>query len=66
MPMLDAYIPGGALTPEAERKLRGAYTDPPLRHGGVDPANQAARTLAWVFVHRHDMHVAGAPGLRNA
>ena len=65
MPMLDAYIPG-ALTPEAERKLLGTCTDLLPRHGGVDPANQAARALAWVFVHRHDMYVAGAPGLRNA
>ena len=28
MPMLDAYIPGGALTPEAERKLRGRLHRP--------------------------------------
>jgi phenylpyruvate tautomerase PptA (4-oxalocrotonate tautomerase family) len=61
MPMLDAYIPGGALTPKAERKLLGTCTDLLLRHEGVDPANQAARALAWVFVHRHDMYVAGAP-----
>ncbi len=65
MPMLDAYIPGGALTPEAERKLLGTCTDLLPRHGGVDPANQAARALAWVFVHRHDMYAAGGPTRRR-
>jgi len=52
MPMLDAYIPEGALSPEAEDKLLARLTDLLLQHEGVDPANQAARALAWVFVHR--------------
>jgi phenylpyruvate tautomerase PptA (4-oxalocrotonate tautomerase family) len=61
MPMLDAYIPDGALTPEAERTLLATCTDPLLEHEGVDPNNDRARSLAWVFVHRHEMYVAGAP-----
>jgi phenylpyruvate tautomerase PptA (4-oxalocrotonate tautomerase family) len=61
MPMCDAYIPDGALTKEAERKLLSTITDLLLQHEGVDPTNEAARALAWVFVHRHDMYVAGAP-----
>jgi phenylpyruvate tautomerase PptA (4-oxalocrotonate tautomerase family) len=61
MPMLDAYIPDGALMPEAEQELLGACTDLLLRHEGVRPGNQAARALAWVFVHRHQTYVAGVP-----
>ncbi len=61
MPMLDAYIPEGALTPEAERKLLGTCTDLLLKHEGADPTNEKFRSLAWVFVHRHEMYVAGAP-----
>jgi phenylpyruvate tautomerase PptA (4-oxalocrotonate tautomerase family) len=61
MPMLDAYIPYGALTPKAAHSLLATCTDLLLKHEGVDPANPAARALAWVFVHRHEMYVAGAP-----
>jgi phenylpyruvate tautomerase PptA (4-oxalocrotonate tautomerase family) len=62
MPMLDAYIPEGALTPEAEQALAAKLTDLLLEHEGADPANQAARDLAWVFVHRPEtVYVAGAP-----
>jgi len=61
MPMLDAYIPEGALTPEAERKLLGTCTDLLLEHEGARPTNERARALAWVFVHRHETYVAGAP-----
>ena len=61
MPMLDAYIPEGALTADAERKLLRVCTDLLLTHEGVDPGNEAARALAWVFVHRHETYVAGIP-----
>jgi phenylpyruvate tautomerase PptA (4-oxalocrotonate tautomerase family) len=61
MPMLDAYIPEGALAPEAERKLLATCTDLLLKHEGADPTNEKFRSLAWVFVHRHDAYVAGAP-----
>ena len=61
MPMCDAYTPKGALSAAAERELLSKVTDLLLQHEGVDPSNQAARALAWVFVHRHDMYVAGAP-----
>jgi phenylpyruvate tautomerase PptA (4-oxalocrotonate tautomerase family) len=61
MPMCDAYIPKGALPEAAERKLLSKVTDLLLQHEGVDPNNQAARALAWVFVHRHEMYVGGAP-----
>jgi phenylpyruvate tautomerase PptA (4-oxalocrotonate tautomerase family) len=61
MPMLDAYIPAGALTPEAGRRLLGTRTDLLIEHDGADPNNEKFRSLAWVFVHRHEMYVAGAP-----
>src|SRR5262245_11884344 len=60
MPMLDAYIPNGALSPDAERGLVAKITDLLLEHEGVDPSNKRARTLAWVFVNRTEVYVAGA------
>jgi phenylpyruvate tautomerase PptA (4-oxalocrotonate tautomerase family) len=61
MPMCDAYIPEGALSPSAERALLGRITDLLLEHEGVHPTNERARALAWVFVHRHEMYVGGEP-----
>ena len=61
MPVLDAYIPEGALSPSAERELLATVTDLLLEHQGVDPRNERARPLAWVFVHRPQVYVAGAP-----
>ena len=61
MPMCDVYIPRDALAPGAERELLSKITDLLLEHEGVDPRNERARALAWVFVHRHEMYVAGRP-----
>jgi phenylpyruvate tautomerase PptA (4-oxalocrotonate tautomerase family) len=62
MPMLDAYIPQGALAADAERALLAKLTDMLLEHEGADPANEAVRDLAWVFVHRPEtVYVAGTP-----
>jgi phenylpyruvate tautomerase PptA (4-oxalocrotonate tautomerase family) len=61
MPMLDAYIPEGALEPEAERKLLKKCTDLLIEHEGADPSSDAVQSIAWVFVHRHEMYVAGEP-----
>lgn len=61
MPMLDAYIPAGALTPRAEASLLSDLTDLLLVHEGADPSNEFARSIAWVFLHRPaEVHVAGA------
>jgi hypothetical protein len=57
MPILDAYIPEGALSPGAERELLAKITDLLLEHEGVDPRNERARPLAWVFVHRPQVYV---------
>ena len=52
MPMLDAYIPEGALSPGPEHELLATITDLLLEHEGVDPSNERARQLAWVFAQR--------------
>ena len=60
--MLDAYIPAGALTAEAEQQLMSRLTDLLLEHEGADPRDPVARSLAWVFLHRPAaVYVAGEP-----
>ena len=62
MPMLDAYIPQGALTPAAEEQLLAKLTDLLIAGEGADPTNPQVRSIAWLFVHRpHAVFVAGAP-----
>lgn len=60
MPMLDAHIPEGALAPAAEVALIAKLTDLLLEHEGADPRNPIVRSIAWVFVHRPAVFVAGA------
>jgi len=60
MPMIDACIPEGALTPEAEAKLFEELTNILIRLEGLDPANERARAASWIFVHRPRVYVAGA------
>jgi phenylpyruvate tautomerase PptA (4-oxalocrotonate tautomerase family) len=61
MPMLDAYIPDGALQPEAEERLLCQLTDILIINEGADPSNAQVRSIAWLFVHRpHSVFVAGA------
>ena len=52
MPMLDAFIPDGALVADAEQELLSELTDILLRNEGADPADPVARSIAWVWVHR--------------
>ncbi|NYI04852.1 Tautomerase enzyme [Allostreptomyces psammosilenae] len=52
MPMLDVYIPDGALEPEAEAALVNRITEILIRHEGFDPADPVTRAVSWVFVHR--------------
>jgi phenylpyruvate tautomerase PptA (4-oxalocrotonate tautomerase family) len=62
MPMLDAFIPEGALDSAAENELLSKLTDILLRKEGADPSNPAQRSIAWVFVHRPaSVFVAGEP-----
>ena len=60
MPMLDATIPSGALSPAAEERLLAQLTDLLLIHEGAPVDNPRARSLAWVFVqHPTAVYVAG-------
>jgi phenylpyruvate tautomerase PptA (4-oxalocrotonate tautomerase family) len=59
MPMLDAFIPEGALAAEAEDQLLSDLTDILLRHEGADPSDPAARSIAWVYLHRPASLVVG-------
>src|ERR1700756_643706 len=60
MPRLDAYIPEGALSDEAENDLLSKLTDILLRNEGADPTNLVARSIAYVWLHRPaKMFVAG-------
>jgi phenylpyruvate tautomerase PptA (4-oxalocrotonate tautomerase family) len=60
MPMLDAYIPAGALSPTAEEKLLAELTDLLIVNEGADPTNPQVRSIAWLFVHRPEaVYVAG-------
>ena len=60
MPMLDVYIPTGALDPDAEIALIDELTSILLRAEGADPSNAFARQISWVFLHRPEVFVAGA------
>jgi len=65
MPMLDVYIPDGALDRHAEEHLIARLTDLLLAEEGVDPSNQRGRALAWVFLHRPaEVWVGGKPSTR--
>jgi phenylpyruvate tautomerase PptA (4-oxalocrotonate tautomerase family) len=59
MPMLDAFIPEGALAAEAEDQLLSDLTDILLRHEGADPSDPAARSIAWVYLRRPASLVVG-------
>jgi phenylpyruvate tautomerase PptA (4-oxalocrotonate tautomerase family) len=62
MPMLDAYIPAGALSSDAEEKLLADLTDILIVNEGADPTNEQVRSIAWLFVHRPEaVYVAGSP-----
>jgi phenylpyruvate tautomerase PptA (4-oxalocrotonate tautomerase family) len=52
MPMLDAIIPEGALSDEAEKKLCSQLTDILLRTEGADPKDPTARSIAVLTLHR--------------
>jgi phenylpyruvate tautomerase PptA (4-oxalocrotonate tautomerase family) len=52
MPMLDLFVPDGALAEDREKELVSKLTDILLRWEGADPANAFARSIAWTWVHR--------------
>ncbi len=52
MPMIDVYIPAGALASHAEAQLMIELTGTLIRHEGLDPDNPRVRDVTWIFVHR--------------
>ena len=75
MPCCDAYIPTGALEPEAERKLVARVTEILVEHemrrildlmtepAAIDSMRKRAQSIAWTFVHRTETYVNGVqPG----
>jgi phenylpyruvate tautomerase PptA (4-oxalocrotonate tautomerase family) len=62
MPMLDAYIPDGALDADSEQRLMARLTDVLLEHEGADPSDPNARSIGWVFLNRPaQVYVGGEP-----
>jgi phenylpyruvate tautomerase PptA (4-oxalocrotonate tautomerase family) len=62
MPMLDAYIPTGALAPDAEHRLLAKLTDILIEWEGADPTNPRTRAASWVFLHHPEaVYVGGEP-----
>jgi phenylpyruvate tautomerase PptA (4-oxalocrotonate tautomerase family) len=72
MPMCDVYIPKDALPADTERELLSRVTDLLVEHElrrvtdlvenpeGVDASRTRARSVAWLFLHRPEVYVAGA------
>lgn len=61
MPMLDVYIPDGALQPVAEAALLNRITEILVRHEGFDPADPVTRSVSWLWLHRPaGVYVGGA------
>jgi hypothetical protein len=52
MPLLDAYIPEGAVSANAERELLARITDLLLEHEGVDPSSAPAKSPRYRFICR--------------
>ena len=62
MPMIDTFIPDGALAPEAEARLMRELTEILIRHEGLDPQDERVRNVTWIFVHRPaSVYRAGVP-----
>jgi phenylpyruvate tautomerase PptA (4-oxalocrotonate tautomerase family) len=71
MPMCDAFIPTEALEPDAEHALVRRVTDLLVEHelrritdllddpAAVKASRDRARAIAWTFVHRTEVYVAG-------
>ncbi|MET8331676.1 hypothetical protein [Streptomyces sp. NPDC005181] len=62
MPMLDVYIPEGALEAEAEAALLNRITEILIGYEGFDPADPGTRAISWAFLHRPAaLYVGGDP-----
>ena len=65
MPLLDAYIPAGALTPAAEAQLLSTLTDLLITHEGADPVGSTPEQWSERFRNEVDRwaKVAKSAGL---
>jgi phenylpyruvate tautomerase PptA (4-oxalocrotonate tautomerase family) len=61
MPMIDAYIPAGALAADAEHKLIDQMTEILIRAEGFDPSSPVVRGVTVVYLHRPVVFVGGDP-----
>jgi phenylpyruvate tautomerase PptA (4-oxalocrotonate tautomerase family) len=62
VPMIDLYVPEGALTPEAEEKLVERLTGILVRAEGFEETNEAMRSATVTWLHRAPRQfVAGKP-----
>lgn len=61
MPMIDAYIPEGALEAKAEARLFEELTEILIKHEGMDPADERVRNVTWIFLHRPKVYRGGVP-----
>jgi phenylpyruvate tautomerase PptA (4-oxalocrotonate tautomerase family) len=72
MPMCDAYIPAGALPADAEREMLFRVSEILIHHEmrrtvdlveglDVNASTEAARSIGWISVLRHEPYVASAP-----
>jgi phenylpyruvate tautomerase PptA (4-oxalocrotonate tautomerase family) len=59
VPMIDAFIPAGALKPEAEERLMKEITDTLIRLEGLDPSSERVQAVSVIFLHRPTIFVAG-------
>jgi len=58
MPMIDLYIPEGALAPMNEDRLVGELVDILIRAEGFDPTDEKIRGVTWTFLHRPKVYRA--------
>jgi phenylpyruvate tautomerase PptA (4-oxalocrotonate tautomerase family) len=52
MPMLDVYIPEGALAAQTENELLRRLAEILIEHEGADPADPLTQSLSKVWLHR--------------
>ncbi|WP_051342210.1 tautomerase family protein [Pseudonocardia spinosispora] len=59
MPMIDLTMPRGALSELGKAELMAALTRTLLKWEGAAPGNEAARSIAWTFLHEADLVTVG-------
>jgi phenylpyruvate tautomerase PptA (4-oxalocrotonate tautomerase family) len=62
MPLMDVIYPKGALTDDARRQLLKSLWSTCLHWEGI-PANEAAASISWVYLHEHSRDSITVGGL---